>query len=672
VDRSGGNPLYAEQFVRLLQDQHILTRSGAGWRLDPGAQIPVPPGVHGLIAARLDTLPAGRKRLLQDAAVVGKVFWSGAVAQMGGRGEDTVRSVLGELARTELVRPARRSSMAGQAEYAFAHALIREVCYGQIPRAWRAARHQRAAAWIEAMAGDRAGDHAEILADHYTTALDLARAARDPLAGELAAQAVRYLMLAGDRALGIDVAAAERHYARALQLTSDTDPSHAELLARHAEALRQRARYPEAARAFEQAVELFRAREDVIALARAMTGYGLVLQSQGDPRHRTLSTDALAMLEPLGPSPNLVQALAYEASTRMLWGDHREAIEHAGRALALAAQLGLPEPARARESLGAARVKLGDAGGLEDMRQARDAATAQGLGREVAILYNNLAEDTWLVEGPRQRLELAREGSRFARRRGIEEVALHLDTITVMALAELGSLEEAMGLAGELAPRLEEAGAVNSLLELRSAQAWALHVRGEPAAAAALGQWIAERAREYARPEMLAIAYPPAAALRVAHGDAPGAITLLAELSTAHSAPGWAPYAANLGEAVRAALAAGAPELAAELAGAVQPGHPLQQHAAVTARALLAEQRGQHAEAAGLFADAAARWEQFEVPWEHAQALLGQGRCLLALGRPAAARQPLTVAREIFASLAAKPVLADARRLLAQATALAG
>jgi predicted ATPase len=52
LDRAGGNPLYAEQFVRLLQDQNILTRAGAGWRLDPGAEIPLPPGVHGLIAAR--------------------------------------------------------------------------------------------------------------------------------------------------------------------------------------------------------------------------------------------------------------------------------------------------------------------------------------------------------------------------------------------------------------------------------------------------------------------------------------------------------------------------------------------------------------------------------------------------------------------------------------------
>jgi class 3 adenylate cyclase/tetratricopeptide (TPR) repeat protein len=667
LDRSGGNPLYAEQFVRLLQDQHILTRAGAGWRLDPAAEIPLPPGVHGLIAARLDTLPAERKRMLHDAAVVGKVFWSGAVADIAGRDEAEVRAVLHELARKELIRPARRSSMAGQAEYSFTHALIREVCYGQIPRAERAQRHQRAAAWIEAMAGERTADHAEILAAHYTTALGLARAAKDPVEGELAASAVRYLMLAGDRALGIDVAAAERHYHHARQLTSNTHPSWAELLARHGEALRQRGRFPQAAAAFEEAIELFRGRGDVISMAAAMGGYGIILSHLGDTRERTVSAEALALVEPLGPSAALVQALAEEAGARMMWGDHRDAIEHADRALALAAKLGLPEPARALGFRGVARVNLGDAGGLEDMRKARDTATDQGLGLDVAILYNNLAEATWQFEGPRRRLELAREGAHFAKRRGIDEAALHLDAATVGALADVGSLAEAMELAEELAPRLEEAGDVLSLLEVR-AQIWTLNVRGGHAEAVALGQGVAERAREIANPEFFADAYPPAAALRVAQGDLPGARALLAELSNAHAA--WtARYAANLATAIRAALAAGAPELAAELADALQPRHPLDQHAVVTAGALLAEHHGQHADAAALFADAAARWQHFEVPWEQAQALLGQGRCLLALARPAEARECLRRARAIFTTLGAGPARTDVDRLLAQATA---
>jgi class 3 adenylate cyclase len=669
ADRAGGNPLYAEQFVRLLQDQHLLTKTRTGWRIGPGAQIPLPPGVHGLIAARLDTLTAERKHLLHDAAVVGKVFWTGAIAAMSGHDEAKVRTVLHELARIDLIRSARRSSMAGQAEYSFAHALIREVCYGQIPRTERAKRHQRAAAWIEQAAGERVGDHAEILAAHYTTALQLARAASDPAAGQLVAQAVRYLMLAGDRALGIDVEAAERHYAAALQLCSDTDPSRAELLARHGGALRQRARYAEAARAYQQAIELFRGQEDPRPLAAALHGYAVVLQWQGDPRKRALSAEALTLLEPLGPSPDLVQALADEAGMSMLAGDDQQAIQHADRAIAVAAQLGLPQPARALGFRGHSRSLLGDAAGLDDLRTALSAATSQGLGDEAAVIYGNLAEATRPFEGPHRRLEVAHEGADFARRRGNDESGLWLDAAAVGALADLGSLDEALSLAAELDPRLEQAGHAKVLAEVRSVRLRALTIRGEHAAAAALAQWLAERAEQGIDPESLAFVYPPLAAHRAAAGDPPGARALLAELSRTPSAHVFPSYTANLAEAVRAALATAEPDLAARLATALQPTHPLDQHALMTARALLAEHHGEHVQAAGLFADAASRWQQFQMPWEHAQALLGHGRCLLALGQPGGASQQLHAAREILATLGAKPTRNDTDRLLAQATA---
>ena len=105
--------------------------------------------MQALIAARLDTLTPDRKSLLQDASVMGKLFWAGALADMGERDPREVELALHELARKELVRPARTSSMAGEAEYGFWHLLVRDVCYGQIPRAGRAARHRVAAAWLE-------------------------------------------------------------------------------------------------------------------------------------------------------------------------------------------------------------------------------------------------------------------------------------------------------------------------------------------------------------------------------------------------------------------------------------------------------------------------------------------------------------------------------------------
>jgi class 3 adenylate cyclase len=132
LERAGGNPLYAEEFVRMLRDRDLLDRHGA---LRGAAEVPFPESIHALIAARLDTLPQERKVLLQDAAVLGKVFWAGAVGAMGDRDPHEVEQALHELSRKELVRPSRQSSMEGEAEYGFWHLLVRDVAYQQISRA---------------------------------------------------------------------------------------------------------------------------------------------------------------------------------------------------------------------------------------------------------------------------------------------------------------------------------------------------------------------------------------------------------------------------------------------------------------------------------------------------------------------------------------------------------
>jgi class 3 adenylate cyclase len=672
-DRAGGNPLYAEEFVRLLEDQEILRHAGAGWDIDTQAEIPLPPGVHGLIAARLDTLGSARKRMLQDAAVVGEVFWAGAVTEMGDQDHGQVQAMLHELVRKELVRPARRSSMAGQAEYSFAHGLIRDVCYAEIPRAERAQRHCRAAAWIERMAGERAADHAEIIAAHYTTALELAEAAKDPQAGELAASAAHYLMLAGDRATGIDVEAAERHYAKALALTGPDDPGRAELLARHGEVLRLQARFGEAAADFEQAIAAFHTNGDARRAAMATSRYSTLLHRLGDSRYPDAADTALRTLEPLGPSPELAAALADRAAASFLSGQQAEAAAVAERAVELAAELGLPMPARALGFRGCARFALGEAAGLDDIRRALDAATAQGLGREAAVLYYNLAASLVRAQGPRATWELAQQGTALAQRHGIAEWVPLLEGTAVEAMADLGLIEQARTL---MAKVLSQVAAEDWMgqVDLRSAEARIQARRGE-LSRSGLMDWIQQtlaKAREMGEPQYLGGLLALAAIAQAAAGEVRAAASLLTELEQVPNVRHALDYLRSLPDLVRVAIAAGEPDLGARLADGPEPVYQLDQHAAVTARALLAEQHGEHAAAAALFADAAGRWKRFEVPWEQAQALLGQGRCLLALGRPAEAGEPLHAARDIFASLAASPALADANHLLAQATALAG
>src|SRR5207245_1297194 len=102
-----------------------------------------------VIAARLDGLPDEQRMLAQDAAIVGAAFWPGALAALGNRSQASAQVALEELARRGLVRRSSDSSLEGQAEFSFAHALIREVAYGRMTRAHRAARHLAAGRWLE-------------------------------------------------------------------------------------------------------------------------------------------------------------------------------------------------------------------------------------------------------------------------------------------------------------------------------------------------------------------------------------------------------------------------------------------------------------------------------------------------------------------------------------------
>ena len=134
LERVAGNPLYVEEFVQLMADR------GPG-----GEMLAFPDSLQALIAARLDALDPEHKGLLQDAAVVGNVFWPGALAAMGCREAIESARALDDLTRKEIVRPASTSSIEGEEEYAFWHILVRDVAYSQIPRAERGRRHRSAA-----------------------------------------------------------------------------------------------------------------------------------------------------------------------------------------------------------------------------------------------------------------------------------------------------------------------------------------------------------------------------------------------------------------------------------------------------------------------------------------------------------------------------------------------
>jgi class 3 adenylate cyclase len=659
LERAGGNPLYAEEFVRMLRDSDLLDKHGA---LRPDAEVPFPESIHALIAARLDTLPQARKSLLQNAAVLGKVFWAGAVSAMGDRDPHEVERELHELSRKELVRPARQSSMEGDTEYGFWHVLVRDVAYQQIPRARRAAKHVAAADWLEAKAGERVED----LAYHTGEALGLARVAGDTVLQEvLAPRAARAALLAGERALGLDGPRALDLLDRAKSLTREEDPGFPLVLLRWAEAAREAGRLGEAAETLEQAILRFDALGDVRHTGEALSLLSVIRWSLGEPDSIAVVERAVTLLEPT-PGPELVAALSRLASRQFVTGGYAVAVATADRALALADQLGLAVDGSALATRGLARCNLGDLDGLADTERALELLIAAGQGRGAATLLHNLACTRWYLEGPAAAVETLEEASVFSTGRGLVESAqIHVASSSVF-LVDSGRFDEGLARAASILPLLRESG--NRLFEhdVLAGQAVALDERGENALVPA------ERALEIARgthdAAYLAFASWAAAPALITARRIAEAKELLGEVA---DAPGHdhSEYCHHLPRLARAAATLEDDELIARLAAGVPDVLPRQRHALATVRATQAERAGDYALGAALYADAADRWEQFTEAIEEAHALFGQGRCLAVVGDPGA-DLPLRRARALFDEMGARRRVDECNSLIARASRL--
>ena len=205
----------------MLVDRGFLYRNGGGWQLREG-ELPLPESVQGIIAARIDALQRDEKLVLQDAAVIGRGFWPAAVAAVGDLEPPDVGHLLRSLEQKELVRRLATSAVAGEHQYSFRHALVRDVAYGQIPRAERTRRHLLAATWIESLG--RREDHAETLAHHYLAAVEYAEAGGEE-SSSFADRAQRALSEAGGRALSLSAfATAARFFNGALDLLPANAP----------------------------------------------------------------------------------------------------------------------------------------------------------------------------------------------------------------------------------------------------------------------------------------------------------------------------------------------------------------------------------------------------------------------------------------------------------------
>ncbi len=168
--KAEGNPFFLEEIIRRLIDEGALVSQDGTWRSTARiTTTPLPDSLLALLSARIDAIPPPEKRVLQEAAVVGRVFWAEPLRRsLAG---DDVAAALLALERRGLVSARSASSLTGQLEYAFRHVLIRDVAYASLPKARRARAHAEVGAWIEELAGDRVEEYRELLAYHFTTAV---------------------------------------------------------------------------------------------------------------------------------------------------------------------------------------------------------------------------------------------------------------------------------------------------------------------------------------------------------------------------------------------------------------------------------------------------------------------------------------------------------------------
>ena len=414
--RAGGNPLYAQEFVRMLGDRGLLRRDGGALTLAANGDLPLPESIQGIIAARLDVLSLEEKELIQDASVLGKVVWTGALETIAKRPRSSVEECLHALRRKDFLRHERRSTVAGETQFTFLHLLTRDVAYGQIPRANRADKHRSAAEWLESLPADRAEDRAEMIAHHYLAALELARSAGQDTS-ELSERARHALAEAGERALTLNAfAPAIQFYTAALELTTTEGLERAHMLYRSMTA-KMYGGAPE--------IEEFEEARDALLgcgereLAAEVAVMGAVMQTnRGD---QDVAWEHVGWAEKLiaGATASRSKAFVLQWLALSYWlaGKPEEALEYGGAAIELAESLGLDDIlANALSTRGITYLGVGDPRTLEDQRRSVEiarAANSADVMRSLGNLASSLLDLGQIAEARETLEEAAAEAQRF-------------------------------------------------------------------------------------------------------------------------------------------------------------------------------------------------------------------------------------------------------------------
>jgi tetratricopeptide (TPR) repeat protein len=184
IDKTEGNPFFIEEIFQSLIEDGSLRRNGSVKLVRAVEQLRLPPTVRGILASRIDRLPADAKELLQMLAVIGKEFPVSLAREVVKRPDDELARMLNDLQLAEFIY---EQPSLDDIEFTFKHALTRQAAYDSLLNERRKVLHERAGEAIEALYASRLDNHLADLAHHFTRSTN-------------ADKAVRYLSLAGNQA----------------------------------------------------------------------------------------------------------------------------------------------------------------------------------------------------------------------------------------------------------------------------------------------------------------------------------------------------------------------------------------------------------------------------------------------------------------------------------------
>ena len=432
VSRAEGNPLYVEEFLRMLIDQgRIEQRDGTWEAVGDISTLAIPPTIQGLITARLDRVSVELRQLLQRASIPSRIVSTAALAALGD-GIPPASDLLREATRRDLLIEVDERAVGGGRVFRFKHALIRDVAYSTLPKSERSRLQDRYGRWREEVLGERSAEVADVIAYHAEQAHLIAKEIGLGNAMEL-----------GQRAFDL---------LRGAAMNADTrdDPHAAQSLFARAAAIGAAIGISD-----REAVEI----EGLRAIEER---HGA---STGESRARVVR--ALEAARRFGPSTVLVRLL-----TEAAWGGsygHRDSQRFAKEAEAVARELGDPELiAEAEFSVGVSAATFEDA--YRILQQSHRAQLASGARRmlpktlaHLGLVAANLGR---FAEG----FEYRNEALRLARSSGSRLLLLEALWRLIAGVEHLGDLLHGVALAEEMLSIAKDVGIL--LYELQAHLFW--------------------------------------------------------------------------------------------------------------------------------------------------------------------------------------------------------